>query len=356
MNRLPSLQALLEEESFDALLLTSRVARYYATDLFTSAGMVLITRQGGTFYTDFRYIEAARTRLSGYAVEITDHTHPYRETVGKALARARVKMLGFEQDTMTLTEYETLSRAFSVDFVPAHEALHRRRRVKDTEELARMEEAQRIAERGFLETLPLIRVGMTERALRAELIARLYQAGADHLSFDPIVVTGPGAAQPHGEAGDRPISRGDFLTMDFGVVHRGYCSDTTRTVAVGTATDEMRRVYDVVLRAQRRGIETARAGVAGRTIDAAARDLIAEEGYGAYFGHGFGHCLGIEIHEPGGASPSEESPLPAGTVLSAEPGIYLPGRFGVRIEDVIALTETGARNLTALPKDLLVVG
>jgi Xaa-Pro aminopeptidase len=144
--------------------------------------------------------------------------------------------------------------------------------------------------------------------------------------------------------------------MDFGVVHNGYCSDTTRTVAVGTATDEMRRVYDIVLRAQRRGIEAARAGVAGRTIDAAARDLIAAEGYGAYFGHGFGHCLGIEIHEPGGASPSEESPLPAGAVLSAEPGIYLPGRFGVRIEDVIALTGAGARNLTALPKDLLVVG
>ncbi|MDR2671500.1 MAG: aminopeptidase P family N-terminal domain-containing protein, partial [Oscillospiraceae bacterium] len=140
MNRLPSLQALLEEASLDALLLTSRVARYYATDLFTSAGMVLITRQGGTLYTDFRYIEAARTRLDGYAAEMIDHTHSYREAVGKALARARVKTLGFEQDTMTLTEYETLSRAFSVDFVPAHEALHRRRRVKDAEELARMEE------------------------------------------------------------------------------------------------------------------------------------------------------------------------------------------------------------------------
>jgi Xaa-Pro aminopeptidase len=356
VNRLSSLQALLEEESLDALLLTSRVARYYATGIFTSAGMVLITRQGGVFYTDFRYIEAARARLSGYAVEMTDHTHPYREAVGKALARARVKTLGFEQDTMTLTEYHALSRALSVDFVPAHEALHRRRRVKDAEELARMEEAQRIAERGFLKALPLIRAGMTERALRAELIAQLYKAGADHLSFDPIVVAGPSAAQPHGEAGDRPIARGDFLTMDFGVVHRGYCSDTTRTVAVGAATDEMRRVYDIVLRAQRRGIEAARAGVTGRAIDAAARDLIAEEGYGAYFGHGFGHCLGIEVHEPGGASPSEESPLPAGVVLSAEPGIYLPGRFGVRIEDVIAITETGAHNLTALPKDLLVVG
>ncbi|MDR0380510.1 MAG: Xaa-Pro peptidase family protein [Oscillospiraceae bacterium] len=356
MNRLPSLQALLEEESLDALLLTSPVARYYATDIFTTAGMVLITRQGGTFYTDFRYIEAARAHPSGYAAEMINHARPYREAVGEALARTRVKTLGFEQDTMTLTEYEALSRALPVDFVPAHKALHRRRRAKDAEELTRMEEAQRIAERGFLETLPLIRAGMTERALRAELIARLYRAGADQLSFDPIVVAGPGAARPHGEAGDRPIARGDFLIMDFGVVRRGYCSDTTRTVAVGTATDEMRRVYDIVLRAQRRGIEAARAGVTGREIDAAARDLIAEEGYGEHFGHGFGHCLGLEVHEPGGASPSEESPLPAGAVLSAEPGIYLPGRFGVRIEDVIVLTGTGARNLTALPKDLLVVG
>ena len=175
------------------------------------------------------------------------------------------------------------------------------------------------------------------------------------MSFDPIVVSGPNGSLPHGVPSEKPIGQGEFVTMDFGCVYGGYCSDMTRTVAVGYATEEMRKVYETVLAAQKAGIAAARAGVTGREVDGAARAVIDAAGYGAYFGHSFGHGVGVEVHEAPNASPMNEKPLPAGAVISAEPGIYLPGRLGVRIEDVILLTEDGCRNLTKASKELLVL-
>lgn len=264
--------------------------------------------------------------------------------------------LGFEQGTMTAGQLDSLRTAWpAVTFTPAQKALDALRQVKTEAEIARMEAAQRVAEAAFAALLPQLRPGLSERRICAEFIYQMYLAGADNLSFDPIVVSGPNSALPHGEPSDRILQAGDFLTLDFGVVYRGYCSDTTRTLAVGEPTEEMRRVYGVVWEAQKAGIAAARAGVTGAFIHQAAADVIAAAGYGAYFGHGFGHSLGLEVHEEGAAGPTEEEPLPAGMVLSAEPGIYLPGRFGVRIEDVIVLNEGGHRNLTALPKELLVI-
>ena len=179
--------------------------------------------------------------------------------------------------------------------------------------------------------------------------------GASDMSFDPIVVSGVNGSLPHGVPSEKTIQDGEFVTMDFGCVYHGYCSDMTRTVAVGHVTEEMRRVYDTVLTAQKAGIAAARAGVTGREVDGAARRVIEEAGYGPYFGHSFGHGVGVEIHEAPNAAPSVETALPAGAVISAEPGIYLPGKLGVRIEDVIILTEDGCRNLTRAPKELLVL-
>jgi Xaa-Pro aminopeptidase len=169
------------------------------------------------------------------------------------------------------------------------------------------------------------------------------------------VVTGKKTSMPHGVPGDDIIRKGDFVTMDFGTMYGGYCSDMTRTVAVGHATEEMRTVYETVLAAQLAGIAAARPGVTGQAIDKAARDVIEKAGYGAYFGHSFGHSLGLEIHEAPNAAPSNDKPMPEGAVISAEPGIYLPGQFGVRIEDVLWLREDGAENLTKAPKTLLIV-
>ena len=179
--------------------------------------------------------------------------------------------------------------------------------------------------------------------------------GAEDKSFDPIVVSGPNGSLPHGVPSEKVIQAGEFVTMDFGCVYRGYCSDMTRTVAVGSVTDEMRRVYDTVLAAQLAGIAAAKAGATGRAVDGAARDVIEQAGYGPYFGHSFGHGVGVEIHEGPNATPSNDKPLPTGAVISAEPGIYLPGRLGVRIEDVLYLTEDGCQNLTLAPKDLLIL-
>ena len=218
-----------------------------------------------------------------------------------------------------------------------------------------MEQAQRIAERALEEILGEIRPGVTEKEIAARLQYLMLHFGAEDMSFDPIVVSGPNGSLPHGVPSEKTIERGEFVTMDFGCVYHGYCSDMTRTVAVGSADEEMRRVYETVLAAQKAGIAAARAGATGKAVDGAARSVIAEAGYGAYFGHSFGHGVGVEIHEAPNATPGNDKPLPAGAVISAEPGIYLPGRMGVRIEDVIVLTEEGCVNLTRAPKELLIL-
>ena len=191
--------------------------------------------------------------------------------------------------------------------------------------------------------------------LAAELIYRLSKNGADGPAFDPIVITGAKTSMPHGVPEDKVVQEGDFVTMDFGAAYRGYCADMTRTVAVGYVTDEMEKVYNIVLEAQAAGLAATKAGVLGKDIDGAARKVIADAGYGAYFGHGYGHGLGIEVHETPSAGASSTVPMPVGAVCSAEPGIYLPDKFGVRIEDAVIITEDGYENLTHSPKHLIVL-
>ena len=229
------------------------------------------------------------------------------------------------------------------------------RQQKQPEELEYLRAAQAITDQALKEVLPLIRPGVTEREIAAELTYRQLRLGAEGNSFDPIVVTGAHSSMPHGVPDDRKVQAGDFVTMDFGCLKGGYCSDMTRTVAVGSATEEMKTVYNIVLQAQLAGIAIAKAGVNGAEIDGAARDLIAAHGYGDYFGHSFGHSLGLYIHESPNCAPNNTQPMPEHAVCSAEPGIYLPGRFGVRIEDVMHLTKDGAEVLTQSPKELIIL-
>jgi len=239
--------------------------------------------------------------------------------------------------------------------VPFNKEINGFRGVKEEWELDRMRKAQEITDKAFADVLSRIKVGMTELELQAELIYCLYRNGGQGLSFDPIVVSGPNTSLPHGVAGDRVIREGDFVTMDFGVLYGGYCSDMTRTVAVGYATEEMKKVYETVARAQLAGIAATKAGVIGKEIDAAARKVIVDAGYGEFFGHGYGHSLGLEIHEAPNPNPGNANPMPVGAVCSAEPGIYLPGKFGVRIEDVTIIREDGYENITRSPKNLIIV-
>ena len=180
-------------------------------------------------------------------------------------------------------------------------------------------------------------------------------SGSEGLAFDPIVVSGPNTSKPHGVPGDRKLEYGDFVTMDFGAKVNGYCADMTRTVALGFVSEEMSRIYGIVLRAQEQAIGMTRAGVTGAEVDGTARKVIEDAGYGAYFGHGYGHSVGLEIHEAPNCSPANHEPLSAGVVCSAEPGIYLPGKFGVRIEDVVIVTEDGCEDITGSPKNLLII-
>ena len=223
--------------------------------------------------------------------------------------------------------------------------------------LRSMVAAQRISEKALEETLHVIRPGMTEKEVAAELVYRMLKYGSEGNSFDPIVVTGRNTSLPHGVPGDTVLQPGDFLTMDFGSLKNGYCSDMTRTVAVCDATDEMKQVYDTVLRAQLAGIAAGKSGIPGKEIDGAARKVIVDAGFGPYFGHGFGHSLGLDIHEPPFANPRGEVLMPENCVVSAEPGIYIPGKFGVRIEDVMVLHPEGSEVITLAPKtELILVG
>ena len=355
MDHFKQISAKLAEHGMDAVLLTAAPNRLYASGFPSTAGMALVTRSGAWFFIDSRYIEAAGRQIPGAEVLLVDRDHSYTRRIGDVMQAEGIRVMGFEDAMMSVAEYESLRKALSCELTAASAMMDEIRAVKDAEEIEILIAAQRIAERALQELLNDIRPGVTEQeiAARLEYLMRLY--GAEKTSFDTIVVSGAKTSMPHGVPSDKKIEAGDFITMDFGCKLRGYCSDMTRTVAVGHATDEMRKVYQTVLDAQLAGIAAARAGVTGREVDGAARKVIADAGYGAYFGHGFGHGLGVEIHEAPTAAPSYDRPLPAGAVISAEPGIYLPGKMGVRIEDVIVLEEGGCRNITLAPKELLIL-
>jgi len=357
MNHFEKIAERLAEHELDAILLTGEANRLYGSGFHSSGtdGVALISRDKCWYYTDSRYTEAAERCITGAQLEEVGRGRGYTVLIEEAIKEKNLRRIGFEDAYMTVREYEAYRKALSCELVPATQLLWDLRMVKDPEELEAMEAAQRIAERALEEILNEIRPGVTEKELAARLQYLMLHYGASDMSFDPIVVSGPNGSLPHGVPSEKEVQAGEFVTMDFGCVYGGYCSDMTRTVAVGYVTEEMEQVYQTVLAAQLAGIGAAKAGITGKEVDGAARKIIEQAGYGPYFGHSFGHGVGVEIHETPNASPMNEKPLPAGAVISAEPGIYLPGKLGVRIEDVIYLTEDGCRNLTRAKKELLIL-
>ena len=279
----------------------------------------------------------------------------YMKRINDAIADFGVTALGYEENYLTVAEFMGYEKHLNAKLVPYNKEINGFRGVKEEWELTIMRKAQDITDKAFAEVLPRIKAGMTELELQAELIYCLYKNGATGLAFDPIVVSGPNTSLPHGVACERVIREGDFVTMDFGALYQGYCADMTRTVAVGHATEEMVKVYNTVLEAQLAGLAVSKAGVPGKDIDGAARKVITDAGYGQYFGHGYGHSLGLEIHENPSPNGRNAEPMPLGAVASAEPGIYLPGKFGVRIEDTCVYLDDGIEILTHSPKNLIIV-
>ncbi len=353
MKNLEKFLSLLDDTT--GLLLTSRYSRHYCAEFDIAEGVAVVTKKGSRYFTDFRYIESAQGGIQGMEVVMMDRDHPYSALINGICAEYGITRLGYEEEYMTVAERDGYAEKLQAELVPMNDRIHGFRQVKEEWELERMRKAQAITDKAFSEVLGRIKAGQTEKELQAELIYCLYKNGAEGLSFDPIVVSGPNTSLPHGVAGDRVIQSGDFITMDFGVILGGYCSDMTRTVAVGYATEEMEKVYNIVLAAQAAGIAATKAGATGAEIDGAARNLIAEAGYGSCFGHGYGHSLGLEVHESPNCGPRNQKPMAAGVVSSAEPGIYIPGKFGVRIEDVVIIRENGCEDITNSPKNLIIV-
>ena len=354
MNHIAKIAARLPEYGLDAMLITSESGEQYALG-FHGEGLLLITKTGAHYSTDGRYIEAAREAVQGAEIRLIS-----RDSGHLALARAFIEEqglhnVGFESGAMTVDAHRKYAQELPCILTPAQSLLDELRAAKDEEELERMRQAQKITDEAFRETLNYIRAGVTEQEIAARLVYEMMRRGGEKVSFDPIVAAGANGAKPHAVPGNKVLETGMFVTMDFGCKVDGYCSDMTRTVAVGEPDEEMERVDATVLAAQKAGINAARSGVSGREIDAAARRVIEEAGYGEYFSHSFGHSLGIDIHEAPNASPKEQREMPVGAVISAEPGIYIPGKYGVRIEDVLILKEGGCENITRSPKNLIIL-
>lgn len=352
MKNLEKYRSVLTDE-VQGLLLTSRYSRMYAAEFDIAEGYAIVSKDGARYFTDSRYIESAQNNIHDF--EVIDFGRDLFGELNRAIADFGITTLGFEEAYLTVAELDSFTSKLNAKFRPVQERINAFRASKEPWELERMIKAQEITDRAFTEVCGRVREGMTEKELAAELIYCLYKNGGEGLSFDPIVVSGPNTSMPHGVPGDRKLQKGDFITMDFGVIYQGYCSDMTRTVALGYATEEMKQVYQTVLDAQLAGIAVSKAGVSGKAVDAAARDVITAAGYGNFFGHGYGHSLGLEIHENPNCNLRNDGPIPENAVCSAEPGIYLPGKFGVRIEDVVIFESDGCRDITKSPKDLLIL-
>ncbi|NLA77086.1 MAG: aminopeptidase P family protein [Clostridiales bacterium] len=339
----------------DCALIFSPESRFCFTGFQASDGVLIAGKNGCVLLEDSRYIEAAQRCVTSCEVRLFKKLSDSLPTEMKAFGYVCAAV---EAERMTLSELEKLKRALpECEFVTQglDAAVSRIRLIKSDDEVALITLAQRCAERAFEHILGYIKPGVSEREIALELDFFMLKNGARGISFETIAVSGENSSMPHGVPSDRKIANGDFITMDFGAVIGGYHSDMTRTVAVGQVSEEQRRVYDTVLAAQNAAIDTICAGVSCKTADAAARDIISEAGFGDYFGHGTGHGVGIEIHEQPRVSPSSDEILESGNVVTVEPGIYLPGRFGVRTEDMVLVTAHGCKNLTLVPKELIVL-
>lgn len=356
-DRIERLMAMLPCDA-DCALISSDINRRYFTGMLSSAGTLLVFREKSYLIIDFRYIEKARNTVRNCEVILQEELY---SQIKKLLAKHGAKRIALESMDITLSRYEQLREKLgdTAEFDSSNalsKAIYACRTVKDSTEIEKIRSAQIIAEEAFTHILGFIREGVTERDIQLELDFKMQKLGAEELSFPTIALTGTSTSMPHGvPSADRKVQKGDFVLMDFGAVIDGYHSDMTRTVAVGDPTDEMKYVYNVVLEAQEKALAAVHAGITGQQLDAVAREHIAKAGYGENFGHSLGHGVGMEIHEYPGSSPNSTPVFRSGNVVTVEPGIYLPGKFGVRIEDFVLVTDNGCENLTLAPKNMIIL-
>lgn len=356
-NSVEKLRAAVITDSSRAALIHSGVNRRYLTGFPSSEGIFLLTAKGAYLLLDFRYAEAGAMKAKNCeVVEITN----FGDKITELLKQDGIKEVCFEQEGISLAFAKRYEAVLEKAGVRANfentldKAIMKLRMIKTDEEVEGIKAAQKITDLTFDHILPFIKEGMTEREIALEMEFFMKKNGAEGLAFEPIVVAGENGSQCHGVPSDNKIKRGDFITMDFGAMLDGYHSDMTRTVAVGEVSDEQQKVYDLVLEAHMAVFDVAKPGVPCSDVDKVARDIIDAE-YEGRFGHGLGHGVGFEIHEEPRFSRLDPTPCEVGMVITNEPGIYLPGRFGVRIEDMLLITETGCETLTHSPKELIIL-
>jgi Xaa-Pro aminopeptidase len=359
LTRADRLAVLVAERELDVLLVSEPVNLRYVTGFTGTNGLALAgAGDDGVrrFITDFRYVDRAAAEVEGF-----DHEEGARdllEALPRTLPEQRPLRLGFDDAHVSVRQHRRLGEVVGedVELVAAGGLVEQLRAVKEPGELKRIAAAAELADEAFRAAIGRGLGGRTERAVALDLEDELRHRGAEEPSFPSIVAAGPHGALPHAEARDVEIPEGALVIVDWGARLDGYCSDCTRTLATGEPDGDAREVYELVLRAQGAGLEAVRAGPTGREVDAVARLVIDEGGHGERFGHGLGHGVGLEVHEGPRLAKTDESELRSGNVVTVEPGVYLPGRFGVRIEDLVAVTEAEAEVFSSLPKELTTVG
>lgn len=350
--RIARLQARLPDLGAEGLLVTNLTNVRYLTGFSGTNGQVLVTGDSATFLTDPRYEARAGDLVS--CAEVAVYPARLTDVLGDRLARHRVARLGIEAGTMTLTERDDLAaRLDAAELVPTSAIVEGLRRTKDAAEVVRLREAIAIGDDAFTWVLDRLVTGATEREVALDLEFHMRRAGADELAFPPIVGSGPLSAHIHHSPGERKFEKGDLVLLDFGCRREGYCSDLTRTVVLGSASDEQLDLYDLVLRAHIAGVGAVGPNERGADVDAVARRVVADAGHGERFGHGLGHGVGLDVHEAPRLHAISEDTLVAGDVVTVEPGVYLPGSGGIRIEDCVLVTDEGAEVLGSAPKDRL---
>ncbi|MER1984888.1 MAG: Xaa-Pro peptidase family protein [Solibacillus sp.] len=351
--KLAKLRHMLKEKQLDALLITDEYNRRYMTGFTGTAGVALVSQTDAVFITDFRYTEQAAAQVQNF--RIVQHTGPIIQEVATQARAMGVETIGFEKNSMNYGLYELYNETVQAQFVPISGLIEKIRLIKTPEEINIIKVACEIADAAFTHILDFIKPGITELDVSNELEFFMRKQGATSSSFDTIVASGVRSALPHGVATDKVIERGDFVTLDFGAYYNGYISDITRTIAVGEPSAKLREMYEVVFQAQALALEKVAPGMTGIEADAVARNYLAAKGYGEAFGHSTGHGIGLEVHEGPLLSSRTETVLEPNMVVTIEPGVYVPGIGGVRIEDDIVITESGNKVLTHSSKQLIIL-
>ncbi len=347
---------ILKEKDIQAIIITDPINMRYISGFSGGEGALYLSSNREVLITDSRYTEAAAKESSFEIIE-ENAAHKRMRILSELAESDGVCSIGFEDNAMTYGMYIKYTAALMQvkSWIPLGSAVDNLRLIKSDKEIALMQKASEIADYAFIRTCERIRIGMTELEGAAEIEYQMKQAGAEDVSFATIFAAGKHSSMPHAVPTDYKIQRGDFITIDFGCKYNGYCSDTTRTIVVGEPSWKQREIYEIVLEAHNRALAAVKPGVQGKDIDGEARAVITAAGYGEYFGHSTGHAVGLYIHEEPRFSAASETIYKAGMTGTIEPGIYLPGEFGVRIEDMIVITDEGCRSFTRLPKKLIIL-